>query len=56
MKEIVADYKALVEREQWEARAQKMLDDKKLEPAPGYFCKWCAFGKSKGGPCKAEKL
>jgi len=46
---------ALVEREQWEKRAQRMLDDEKLEPTPGYTCKWCHFAKSKGGPCKAEK-
>lgn len=46
---------ALVEREAWEKRAQKMLDDTKLEPTPGYACKYCVFGKSKGGPCKEEK-
>ncbi len=48
---------ALIERWQWEARAQVMLDDKKLEPTPSkWVCKWCAFGKSKDGPCEAEKL
>ncbi len=46
---------AAVECEAWEKRAQRMLDDKKLDPTPGYACKWCYFGKSKGGPCKAEK-
>ncbi len=46
---------AMAEREQWEARAQKMLDDDVLAPTPNYTCKWCVFGKSKGGPCEAEK-
>jgi len=47
---------AMAERKAWEARAQKMLDDDKLDPTPGYACKWCPFGVSKGGPCGAEKL
>ena len=43
---------ALVERKQWESRAQKMLDDDVLAPTPGYQCKWCHFKKSAGGPCE----
>lgn len=46
---------AAAECEAWEARAQKMLDDTKLEPTPGYSCRWCHFRKSNGGPCKAEQ-
>lgn len=47
---------ALAEREAWEERAQKMLDDKAFDPTPGkWTCKWCSFGKSKGGPCGAEQ-
>ncbi len=46
---------AMAEREAWEARAQKMLDDTELAPTPSkWTCKWCAFGKSKDGPCGAE--
>lgn len=47
---------AETERKAWEKRAQVMLDDKNLAPTPGYYCKWCSFGKSKGGPCTAEQL
>lgn len=42
-------------REQWEARAAPMLKDRKLEAKPGPACKWCGFGKSKGGPCQEEQ-
>jgi CRISPR/Cas system-associated exonuclease Cas4 (RecB family) len=48
---------ALAEREAWEARAQIMLDDTKLEPTPSkWTCRFCYFGKSKDGPCGAEVL
>ncbi len=46
---------ALRERADWEKRAQKMMDDTKLEPTPGYYCKWCHFRKSNGGPCKEDQ-
>lgn len=40
-------------RDRWEARALKMLDDKKFVPQPGRGCRWCSFSREKGGPCDA---
>lgn len=36
----------------WTERAERMLTDKIFAPKPGQHCKWCAFAKSAGGPCK----
>ena len=36
----------------WTKRTKKMLNDKTFKPTPGDACRWCAFAKSKGGPCK----
>ena len=36
----------------WEGRAERMFNDKTLAPTVNKFCKWCAFSKGKGGPCK----
>lgn len=35
----------------WEKRVVPMLSDTKFAPKPGNYCTWCAFSKSKGGPC-----
>jgi len=35
----------------WDDRAGKMLADDIFSPKPNPTCRWCAFGKSKGGPC-----
>lgn len=40
-------------RDRWIERAEKMLADRRMEPKPGYGCKWCAFSRTKGGPCEA---
>lgn len=40
------------EQKRWEARAQKMLDDRTFKPRPGHSCFWCPFAKRKGGPCE----
>jgi RecB family exonuclease len=39
-------------RQVWDDRAGRMLTAKDFPPNPNYTCKWCAFAKSKGGPCK----
>lgn len=36
----------------WEGRASRMFSDKNYAPTVNKFCKWCAFSKGKGGPCK----
>jgi len=41
---------ALIEK--WEERVRPMLTATAFPPNPGSYCKWCAFGKSKGGGCK----
>jgi len=36
----------------WQAEVKPMLSDTKFVPNPGTHCRWCAFSKAKGGPCK----
>lgn len=36
----------------WNAKVAPMLNDVRFAPKPNYGCRWCAFSKSKGGPCK----
>jgi CRISPR/Cas system-associated exonuclease Cas4 (RecB family) len=38
-------------RGQFTSRAGRMEEDKTFDPKPGPACRWCAFRKSKGGPC-----
>ena len=33
-------------------KVEPMLADTRFAPTPGPLCKWCAFSKTKGGPCK----
>jgi len=35
----------------WQDRTRAMLNDRTFAPNPGYACQWCAYSKSKGGPC-----
>lgn len=35
-----------------EAKLRPMMSDTVFAPRPSYACTWCAFGKSKGGPCE----
>ena len=39
-------------QKQWEQRTRAMLADTTFVPRPGAYCRWCAFSKVKGGPCK----
>jgi hypothetical protein len=39
-------------KRQWLNRVAPMLRDDKFVPTPGNHCKWCAYRKSKGGPCE----
>lgn len=36
----------------WEKKVAPMLNDTRFAPKPGNHCRWCAFSKTKGGPCK----
>lgn len=36
----------------WEARVAPMFADAVFAPRPSERCKWCSYGKSKGGLCK----
>ena len=36
----------------WEARVEPMLTDREFAPTPNFTCRWCAFSKAKGGPCR----
>ncbi len=38
-------------RTMWEERVEPMFNDKRFAPKPGPACRWCAFARSKGGPC-----
>lgn len=35
----------------WENRIKKVEDERNFKMNPGHHCRWCAFGKGKGGPC-----
>lgn len=39
-------------KQAWEGKVQMMMTDTLFEPTPGDWCRWCAFSKSKGGPCQ----
>lgn len=39
-------------QKKWEIRVKPMLNDTTFKPKPGVACRWCAFSKSKGGPCE----
>lgn len=36
----------------WNKRVAPMFNDKRFAPRPGFYCKWCDFSKTKGGPCR----
>lgn len=38
-------------RQRWTARIERMERDTECAPTPGFGCRFCPFGKSKGGPC-----
>ena len=42
-------------KREWEARIKEMLADTVYKANPGRACRFCRFGKSKGGPCQQEK-
>jgi len=39
-------------RADWRRRAETMMEDKELEPTPGYYCAWCPRSRLKKGDCK----
>lgn len=39
-------------RAAWEKRIKPMFNDTKFPPKANEKCRWCAYSKSKGGPCK----
>jgi len=53
--EDVVDFRAadrLKLRDKWEKKVQPLFADTMFAPRPNDKCKWCSFGKSKGGPCR----
>jgi hypothetical protein len=36
----------------WEKLVKPMFNDRRFAPKPGYYCTYCDFSKSKGGPCR----
>lgn len=45
--------KGLAERkEAWEDRVEPLFNDTRFLPKPSNKCRWCAFSRAKGGPCK----
>jgi RecB family exonuclease len=43
-------------KREWILRIKDMMSDTEYPAKPGFACKYCRFGKSKGGPCQAEAL
>lgn len=39
-------------RAKWERKIQPMFNDRRFPPKPNEKCKWCAYRKANGGPCK----
>jgi len=39
-------------RKIWTNRVRPMFADRRFSPRPGYYCRYCEFSKTKGGPCK----
>lgn len=37
-------------QKKWAGRARGMLSDTLFAPRPGFGCRWCPFGRAKGGP------
>jgi hypothetical protein len=35
----------------WEKKVAVMEGDRTFAANPGRHCQWCAYAKSKGGPC-----
>lgn len=38
-------------KKKWNRRVAGMMADTVFAPTPGPYCKWCAYGKKKKGPC-----
>ena len=36
----------------WSERRDLMIRDEMCAPRPGFYCRWCDFAASKGGPCR----
>lgn len=36
----------------WRGRVETMQGDQICAPRPGYYCRWCDYAASKGGPCQ----
>lgn len=39
-------------RARWDSRVVMMDVDTECAPRPGWYCKWCEYRKSEGGPCR----
>ena len=35
----------------WDAESRGLMRETAFKPTPSHACTWCAYGKSKGGPC-----
>lgn len=38
-------------RKAWEDKVDEMLNDRKLAPNPGFYCRTCPYRRDNGGPC-----
>jgi hypothetical protein len=38
-------------QKEWRSRVRRMFADRRFAPTPGETCRWCAWARSKGGPC-----
>lgn len=38
-------------KEEWSSRISTMQRDQLCSPRPGFYCRWCDYAKSAGGPC-----
>lgn len=38
--------------DKWQGRIDQMRNDEMCAPRPGFYCKWCDYSKTRGGPCQ----
>lgn len=38
-------------QKKWEKKVEKLMSDAIFAPRPGFYCTWCSYANSKGGPC-----
>jgi len=49
---VITRAEALALQKKFSKQVAPMFNDERFDPKPNNGCRWCAFSKAKGGPCK----